>query len=92
VVSALGPAISYRRRTTDEYNRKIIELVREVGHINARMVKIALDLDTVPASRVLGDLVARKILVKTSEAQRGPAVTYGPGEKFPQKRTRARRG
>jgi ATP-dependent DNA helicase RecG len=93
VVSALGPAVSYRRRTTDEYDRKIIELVREVGHINARMVKIAPDLDTTPASRVLGDLVARGVLVKTSEAQRGPAVTYGPGEKFPQKRTRsARRG
>ncbi|HEX6074608.1 MAG TPA: ATP-binding protein, partial [Micromonosporaceae bacterium] len=93
VVSALGPAVSYRRRTTDEYDRKIIELVREVGQINARMVKIALDLDTAPASRALGDLVSRGVLVKTSEAQRGPAVTYGPGEKFPQKRTRsARRG
>jgi len=93
VVSALGPAVSYRRRTTDEYDRKIIELVREIGHINARMVKIALDLDTTPVSRVLGDLVTREVLVKTSEAQRGPAVTYGPGPKFPQKRTRsARRG
>jgi ATP-dependent DNA helicase RecG len=93
VVSALGPAVSYRRRTTDEYDRKIIELVREIGHINARMVKIALDLDTTPVSRVLGDLVTREVLVKTSEAQRGPAVTYGPGPKFPHKRTRsARRG
>jgi hypothetical protein len=34
---------------------------------------------TPPAPR----LVKREILVKTSEAQRGPSVTYGPGARFP---------
>ncbi|HEY2044377.1 MAG TPA: ATP-binding protein [Jatrophihabitans sp.] len=83
VITALGAAVAYRRRTTDEYDRKIVELVRESGQINARIVKIALDLEGVSASRVLGDLVERGILAKTSEAQRGPSVTYGPGRGFP---------
>jgi len=85
VVALLGPALTYHRRTTDEYDRKIIGLVREAGEVNARMVKLMLDLDTAPASRVLGDLIERGILVKTSHAQRGPGVTYGPGPLFPKR-------
>jgi ATP-dependent DNA helicase RecG len=82
VITALGPAITYRRRTSDEYDRKIMDLLRETGTINARVVRIALDLGALTASRVLADLVARGILIKTSEAQRGPSVTYGPGPRF----------
>lgn len=91
VITALGPALTYRRRTSDEYDRKVIELVREAGTINARIVRIALDLQASPASRVLADLVERKILVKTSDAQRGPSVTYGPGAEFPGRPNRAPR-
>lgn len=43
VITALGPAVTYRRRTTDEYDRKVVELVREAGTINARIIRIALD-------------------------------------------------
>jgi ATP-dependent DNA helicase RecG len=82
-VAALDPALTYRRRTPDEYDRKIIGLVEEAGEVNARMVKLMLDLDASPASRVLGDLVNRGILTKTSEAERGPSVAYGPGPLFP---------
>ena len=53
VITALGPALTYRRRTSDEYDRKVIELVREAGTINARIVRIALDLEASPASRVI---------------------------------------
>lgn len=91
VITALGPAVTYRRRTTDEYDRKVVELVREAGTINARIIRIALDLAGVPASRLLADLVERRILVKTSEAQRGPSVTYGAGPDFPLNTTRSRR-
>jgi len=91
VVAALGPALAYRRRTVDESDRKIIGLVREVGEVNARMVKLLLDLDAAPASRVLGDLVNRGILVKTSHAQRGPSVAYGPGPAFPTTAKRRRK-
>lgn len=82
-LAALGTAVTYRRRTTDQLDRKVIELVNETGTINGRMVRILLDLDTVGASRLLADLVERDILVKTSEATRGPSVTYGRGASFP---------
>jgi ATP-dependent DNA helicase RecG len=88
VVAALGSAVAYRRRTVDEYDRKIIGLVRETGEINARVVRLLLDLDVTATSRVLADLVEREILVKTSQAQRGPGVTYGAGPRFPSKRRR----
>lgn len=85
VVAALGPALSYRTRTVDEYDRKIIGMLRETGEINARMVRLILDLDAPAASRVLASLVERGILVKTCQAQRGSAVTYGPGPAFPKR-------
>jgi ATP-dependent DNA helicase RecG len=75
--------VTYRRRTSGEYDRKIIELLRETVTINARMLRIALDLDAAAASRVLSDLVEPGVLAKTSEAQRGPSVTYGPRPQFP---------
>jgi len=53
-------------------------------------IRVALDLDGVPASRLLGDLVERGILLKTSDAQRGPSVTYGAGPAFPAAPTRRR--
>lgn len=87
-LSGLGPAVTYRRRTTDQLDRKIIELVAETGTINGRMVRILLDLDTMGASRVLADLVERRVLQKTSEATRGPSVTYGRGKDFPAKSRR----
>ncbi len=91
VIAALGPAVAYHRRAPDEYDRKIIGLVQESGQVNSKMVRLLLDLDTSAASRVLGDLVERQLLVKTSQAQRGPGVVYGPGPRFPQRR-RGRRG
>jgi ATP-dependent DNA helicase RecG len=90
-VASLGPALTYRRRTPDEYDRKIIGLVEEAGAVNARMVRLMLDLDASPASRVLADLVDRGILTKTSEAERGPGVTYGPGPLFPGRSARRAR-
>lgn len=83
VLAALGPAVTYNRRTTDDFDRKIVGVVRETGAVNGRMVRLLLDIDVVSASRVLGDLVDRKVLVKTSQATRGPSVTYGPGPAFP---------
>lgn len=83
VIAALGPAVTYNRRGPDEYDRKVVGLVRESGHVNSRMVRLLLDLDVQAASRVLADLVERGMLVKTSTSQRGPGVTYGPGPQFP---------
>ena len=82
VVTTLGPAVTYRRRTQDESDRKIIGLVREVGVVNDRMVRLVLDIPAAVSSKLLADLVERQILVKTSDAQRGPSVTYGPAPVF----------
>jgi hypothetical protein len=51
------------------------------------------DLTVHPANNLLDDLVRRGILVKTSPQQRGPAVEYGPGPRFPNppRSTRGRR-
>lgn len=82
-VAALGTAVLYRRRVEDDTDRKVVDIVRETGQINGRIVRTLFDVDTPTASRILGDLVSRDVLVKTSEAQRGPSVTYGRGPKFP---------
>lgn len=54
-------------------------VVREVGTITGRVVQTMFDVQPATASRILSDLVDRAVLVKTSKATRGPAVTYGPG-------------
>lgn len=82
-LEALGPAVRYHRGHTDQAERKVVELVAAAGQINARMVRIALDLDAPATSRMLAGLVERGVLVRTSDARRGPAVSYGPGPAFP---------
>ncbi|NRD26574.1 ATP-binding protein [Frigoribacterium sp. VKM Ac-2836] len=82
----LGPAVVYKRRTLEQTDRKVIDLVRETSTINARMLKIMFDLDNRQVSRVLADLIARGVLIKTSSASRGPGVTYGAGPAFPRRR------
>lgn len=92
-VAALGSALAYHRRSPDQADRKIIGVLAESGEINATVVRLLLDLDASAASRRLADLVRRGILTKTSAAQRGRGVTYGPGPKFPAKvRGRSRVG
>lgn len=88
VIEVLGPAVTYRRRKADDDDRKVLALLREVGEINGRLVKMVLDVSTPEASRVLGDLVRRGLLVKTSRSTRGPGVTYGPGADLPHARPR----
>lgn len=91
-VRELGTAITYRSRSGDDTDRKVIEIVREADRITGRMVQTMFDVKPATASRILSDLVDRRILVKTSTATRGPSVTYGPGEKFPSARSRRRSG
>jgi ATP-dependent DNA helicase RecG len=75
--------VTYRRRTTDSVDGRVLDLLRETGTINARMVRLVLETDASTTSRILGDMVERGLLVKTSAAERGPSVTYGPGPKMP---------
>ncbi len=89
---ALGSAVTYQRRTTDEIDKKVIEHVREYGKVTNRTVRNLLDVKTDRAASILGDLVGRSVIVKTSKAQRGPSVEYGPGSAFPTPRPPKRAG
>jgi ATP-dependent DNA helicase RecG len=84
----LGSAVTYQRRTTDEIDRKVLEHVQEYGKVTNRTVRNLLDVTTQRGAAILKDLVSRELLVKTSEAQRGPSVEYGPGKRFPVPRRR----
>jgi ATP-dependent DNA helicase RecG len=88
VLNELGTSVPYRRRTTDEIDRKVIAHVREYDRVTNRTVQNLLDVGVDRAKAILADLVGRGILVKTSAAQRGPSVEYGPGARFPAERSR----
>lgn len=83
VLQALGTAVRYNRRSVDQTDRRVIAHVREYGKITNRTIRNYFDVDVARARDILRDLVRREILVKTSEAERGPSVTYGPGPRFP---------
>ncbi|MCI0572100.1 MAG: putative DNA binding domain-containing protein [Myxococcaceae bacterium] len=88
VLKALGAAVDYQRRTVDELDRKIIAHVREYGRVNNRTLQNLFDVGVVRARDILSDMVERQLLVKVSAQQRGPAVEYGPGPRFPGRPTK----
>ncbi len=84
VRSALGTAVSYRTRNTDETDRRIVEHVREYGWITNRTLQNLFAVDVYQARRWLADLKQRGVLVQTTEGRTtGPGIRYGPGENFP---------
>jgi ATP-dependent DNA helicase RecG len=87
-LQALGTAVRYNRRSVDQTDRRVIAHIREYGKITNKTIRNYFDVDVSRARDILGDLVRREILVKTSEASRGPSVTYGPGPKFPAQSSR----
>lgn len=84
-LSALGPAVSYNRRTASETDRKVIDHVRDYQTINNSTLQRLFDVDVYQARDLLRDLVGREMLIRVSEQTRGTAVRYGPGPKFPAK-------
>jgi ATP-dependent DNA helicase RecG len=93
-LGALGTAVRYHRHTVDDVDRKVIAHVQEYGRISNRTLQNLFDYDVYRARDLLRDLRDRELLVKVSEQQRGIAVEYGAGPKFPRakrKRKRSRR-
>lgn len=86
-VAALGPALAYQSRPKADSDRKVYAHVREYGSINNAAVQRMFDVDVFAARDILRDLVGREALVRTSEQSRGTAVKYGPGRKFPSRKT-----
>lgn len=92
-LKALGTAVRYHRRTVDEIDRKVFSHLNEYGKITNRTLQNLFDIDVYRARDILADLQRRELIVRTSEAVRGPSVEYGPGPKLPRgrKRSTARR-
>jgi ATP-dependent DNA helicase RecG len=84
-VASLGPALAYQTRPQGERVRKVVDHVLEYESVNNATVQRLFDVDVHAASAILQDLVAKKLLVRTSEQTRGTAVRYGPGSSFPVK-------
>jgi ATP-dependent DNA helicase RecG len=87
-LAALGPAVTYHRRSASDVDRKVVERVREYDTINSATIQRIFDVDVWQARDMLRDLVGREILVRVSEQTRGPKVKYGAGPQFPEKRGR----
>ena len=81
--AALARAVSYRRRTIDQIDEKVIEHVQEYGFVTNRTLQRLFDRDLYAARNLLNDLRDRGLLEKLGTARGGPGVKYGPGPKFP---------
>ena len=75
--------MNYHRRTVDEIDRKVISHLHEYGKITNRTLQNLFDIDLWPARDILADLQQRELIVRRSEAARGPGVEYGPGPRLP---------
>lgn len=85
-LAALARAVTYRRRTIDQIDEKVIEHVKEYGFVTNRTLQRLFDRDMFAARNLLTDLQDRGILEKLGTARGGPGVKYGPGPKFPKSR------
>lgn len=83
VVEDLGNIVVHKRRTSDDIDRKLIAHVRGYGRITNQTVRNLLEVGTPRASAILRGLVVRRVLMRTTEATRGPGVEYGAGPNFP---------
>lgn len=89
-LAALARAVSYRRRTIDQVDEKVIQHVQEYGYVTNRTLQRLFDRDIYAARNMLTDLRTRGLLAKVGTARGGPGVKYGPGPKFPRSRARKR--
>lgn len=90
-MTGLGRAVGYYRQGMDVRDQKIVDHVKEFGHITNQTLRRMFDLKVHQARDVLRDLQQREILVKLDDRAGGPGVRYGPGPRFPiRSRSRSR--
>jgi ATP-dependent DNA helicase RecG len=82
-LASLARAVTYRRRTMDQIDGKIIDHVGEYGFVTNRTIQRMLDVHVFAARNILSDMRTRGILEKLGDARGGPGVRYGPGSTFP---------
>ncbi|HET6287243.1 MAG TPA: ATP-binding protein, partial [Amycolatopsis sp.] len=83
VLAALGRAVRYHQRKPGAGEEKVVEHIREYGHITNQTLRRLFDLDVYAARDLLRDLQQRDVLIKLDKQARGPGVRYGPGPSFP---------
>lgn len=86
-LAELSRAVSYRRRTLDEIDAKVVEHVHEYGFVTNKTLQRLFDVNVYAARNMLTDLRDRQLISKIGKARGGPGVKYGPGKKFPKKRS-----
>jgi ATP-dependent DNA helicase RecG len=84
-LAQLGRAVVYGTRGLDEADSKIIEHVREFGHVTNASLQRMFDVHVFAARDLLNTLRRRGIVEKLDEARAGKGVRYGPGPQFPSK-------
>ncbi len=89
-IAALGSAVTSRRRSAEESEHRILDLLRESQEITPGMVRVMLGVQPATVSRLLAAMVDRGLLARTSQATRGSGVTYGPGPNLPRREGRVR--
>ena len=68
-LAALARAVTYRRRTIDETDQKVIEHVQEYGFVTNRTLQRLFDRDLFAARNMLSDLRERGLLEKLGAAR-----------------------
>ncbi len=81
-LSAMGRAVSYHWRQTDDIDRKVTEHVREYGHVTNQTLRRLFNMDIPVARDVLRDLQQREVLRKLDPGRGGRGIRYGPGARF----------
>lgn len=83
-LATLGRAVRYHWRQEGDVDRKIVDHVREYGHITNQTLRRLFNMDVFAARDLLRDLQQRDLLIKIDPARGGPGIRYGPGEAFPE--------
>jgi ATP-dependent DNA helicase RecG len=79
----MGRAITYGTRGLGDADRKVIEHVREFGHVTNATLQRMFDIHVFTARDLLSSLRRQGILEKLDQARAGKGVRYGPGPRFP---------
>lgn len=90
-LASLGRAVRYHVRQVDETDRKVMEHLREYGHVTNQTLRRLFDLDVPGARDLLRALQQRGVVVKIDRGRGGPGIRYGPGPRLETAESRRRR-
>ena len=84
-LAALARAVSYRRRTIDQIDEKVIEHVQEYGFVTNRTLQRLFDRDLYASRNLLNDLRDRGLLQKLGTARVVPVSSTDRARSFPKR-------